>query len=55
MNDIDRVCKEAVMREAEQRFTRISQEVAEALTEVEKDITIRYLSPEKLRERISRN
>ena len=55
MNDIDRAYKEMLMKEAERRFTQMSKAVAEALIELGKELTMQYLCPEKLRERISLN
>ena len=51
----DQIVKQMIMSEAERRFTEISEAVAQARLEVEKDITIHYLDPGKLRERISEN
>ena len=55
MMNIDQIYKQALMEQAARQFQKISQEVAKAISEQDKELTIRQYDPPKLRQRIGKN
>jgi len=51
----DQAYKQFLMEQARKHFEKVSEAVAEALCEHDKELTLRQYDPRRLRERIGKN
>jgi len=51
----DQIYRQVLIEQAARRFQKISHQVAKAICEMDKEVTIRQFDPARLKERIGRN